>query len=242
MKDLFDKAEAAHEEAEKKEDLERGSHVEEVKETEPTNIPGAEMPAEIAAEYAKKEAQEEMRQEAPVPLEEAAPTPSDDEKSDQAPIASAANPEEKAGAQHMRLADIDDREARARQGQPVKAPGGNADSELMAEALIAEGRKAPDAGVADTAGDPDAQEEPVPAKMPVEPKKMDLQDILDELTNSGDKGTGAGDDGLLVAQPEPDLVDQEPLQPFKNPAIAQDPDELAAQEERAQFAKQEGGA
>lgn len=105
---MFQQAEAAHSSAEKKEDAEH-TQVEQVKETEPTNVVGAELPVALVADQVEKKVEEENNREAPVPLEEAAPTPSSDTSSPTAsePIASKADPVEKAGAQIVRNAEAD---------------------------------------------------------------------------------------------------------------------------------------
>ena len=75
--ELFKVAEQAHIEAERKEDAERKpEELAKIKETEPTRaVPGADLPASVVAEQVKENVLEENAREAPVPLEEAAPTP-----------------------------------------------------------------------------------------------------------------------------------------------------------------------
>ena len=159
---MFRQAEAAHESAEKKEEAE---HTEQqVKETEPTNVPGAELPAALVADQVEKKVEEEINKEAPVPLEEAAPTPSSEDASSEAvPIASKADTQDKAGAQIVRNAEADLNE----RGQNLRpkivaqedAPEAQKDSD---EAVAAPQKVLAKEDVGDA--DADAEMEPVPAK------------------------------------------------------------------------------
>lgn len=110
--ELFAQAASAHAEAEKKEEgVENAEASEKVRESEPTNLPGPERPVEVLAEAVRDKQEEDVVKEAPVPLEEAAPTPSSSTPA--VPVASIADPEEKAGAQMLRLAQIDDTAVKA---------------------------------------------------------------------------------------------------------------------------------
>lgn len=232
MPELFEKAEAAHEEAEKKEDAEHAPEGgEQIKETEPTNVPGAEMPAVIADEYAKKEVEEDINKEAPVPLEEAAPTPSDEEKTSQ-PAPSLADTDEKAGAQQVRLGEVDAHNAQAKE----PAAGG-----LKIEKNAEEEKK--------IVADPDARHRPDPnadlaameerkdakAEAAAEEKKLDvLRQIMEEQAKN-DLVMPQEEVEEVKVQEKPKVKAEHIMQPHERPAALLDPDEIAAAEERAEY-------
>lgn len=227
MPEMYEKASAAHEEAEKKEDAEKKpGEAEKVKETEPTNVPGAELPPEVVDPLVKQEVQEEINNEAPVPLEEAAPTPTEEEKT-AIPIASIADPEDKAGAEQLRLAEVDAAAARERQNALT---GANAHQE---EAFENEAVPNPEE---EPLKMPPAEEttEQIVAKPPARLKKppADKEEQMRQILQD------APDKELPVAADEIKAAIKPKVQPVKRP-LAVDPDEQAAAEEREAFQRKQ---
>lgn len=231
MPEMYEKASAAHEEAEKKEDAERKpGEAEKIIETEPTNVPGAELPPEIVDPLIKQEVQEEINNEAPVPLEEAAPTPSNEEK-EAVPIASIADPEKKAGAEELRLAEVDAEAAREREAAK-KAAHGDQDKAFENEAI------------------PEPEEEPI--RMPVaEQTKEEIQPKAKARLKrppADDKDKDAELRQMLQDQPDKELpvaadeikaAIKPKVEAAKRPVVALDPDEQAAIEEREAYSEKE---
>lgn len=232
MPEMIEKASAAHAEAEKKEDAERKpGEVEKINETEPTNVPGAELPVEIVEPLVKQEVQEEINNEAPVPLEEAAPTPTNEDKT-AIPVASIADPEEKAGVEQIRLAEVDAANARERLAA-IKAG-----EPKLEEAFENEAIPVPEEEPLKMPAAEQTREEPVvkaPArlkKVPQDPVADKDEDVRPILQDAREKEVPVGNEGVKAAiKPKGE--------PAKRPAVALDPDEAAAVEERAEFQQKE---
>jgi hypothetical protein len=231
--ELYEKASAAHEEAEKKEDAEHNQEgAAQIKETEPTQAVGvAEMPVQIADQYAKQEVQEEINNEAPVPLEEAAPTPSDEEKSSQ-PIASIADPEEKAGAQQLRLAEIDDQAVRNKPAAGLAKPEADQVDEqekaFADEALPVQRLRVP------VEDEEDEQTAPVAAVDDVIAANQE-KNLRKILQDEPEKQLPVAPEQIKAAiKPQKEQV--------RNPAIVLDADDLAAAQEREAYKQRVGQA
>lgn len=232
LPEMYEKASAAHEEAEKKEDAERKpGEAEKVKETEPTNVPGAELPPEVVHPLVKQEVQAEINNEAPVPLEEAAPTPTEEDKT-VVPIASIADPEKKAGAEQVRLAEVDDAAARERQ-KAMKGANALQDQAFENEAIPEpeeEPLKMPPAEET-TEGiiaKPPARLKKVAPDAPLADKEEQMRQILQD----------APERELPVAADEIKAAIKPKAEAAKRPLIV-DPDEQAAVEEREAFERKQ---
>lgn len=226
----YEKASAAHAEAEKKEDAERApGEVEKIKETEPTNVPGADLPVQLVDPLVKQEVQEEINNEAPVPLEEAAPTPSNEQNSD-VPIASVADPEKKAGAEELRLAEVDDGAAREKQ-KALKAAHLDQDAAFEGEA-IPEPEEKPLVMPVDADKTAEAvQEDQRPVKKVQRPPAANKDEELRQILQD------APEQELHVPADEIKAAIKPKKEPIKRP-VAMDPDEQAAMEEREAYRKQ----
>jgi hypothetical protein len=217
---LFAQAEAAHSSAEQKEEAEH-TELERVKESEPTRLPGADLPAAVVESRVKKEVEEEINREAPVPLEEAGPTPEDDDSANaaQQTVAAIADPEAKAGAQKVRLAKIDDDAVRA----GVNAP------DLQAQVDAAEANELRGGGAPDLA----AQDGAVKQEKKLE---QEQQRIFQDA--------GAAEDAYeLPVAPGPAFEDdapQDPVEPVVAPKnVPLDADAQAAMDERERFNREQ---
>ena len=214
--EMFKQAEAAHSSAEKKEEAEH-TQLEQVKETEPTNVPGAELPAALVADQVENKVEEEINREAPVPLEEAAPTPSSETSTEAVPIASKADTQEKAGAQIVRNAEAEVNERGEKLAHNAKAK-----AEEDVDAVKPDEVKV------------DAAEEAAVAQRPL------VQEEVEDLKKK--EGAAAAEakadlDGDARMDPVP------PRKPGvlrkQKAAAPADADELAALEERERFRKGE---
>lgn len=226
--EMYEKASAAHAEAEKKEDAERApGEAEKIRETEPTNVPGAELPPEVIDPVIKQEVQEEINNEAPVPLEEAAPTPSDDEKPD-IPIASIADPEEKAGAEQIRLAEVDLEAAREHR-EALKAAHAEQEAAFEDESI-------PEPEVKPLVmPDPEQTNDPVPVAQAEKPvKKVQKPPSANKEEELRQMLQDAPDKELPVGAAEIKAAIKPKQEPIKRP-VPMDADELAAMEEREAY-------
>lgn len=218
--ELFAQASVAHEQAEERNNQQQQQHVavdadKDGDAVEPTNLPGPELPAQAVAEQLKEQQEEERQKVAQVPLEEAAPTPSSSSSSSLEH--QEVDVEVEAGAQKVRLAEIDDQAVR--DGGAVDKAGSNDANKVQRLKKVIDDD---DDNRAETAPrDPIVR---VGDEMEDKPKKQEekkgkLDELIDEIAA---KAKPEEDEDILVVQKQQRIVNVD------------DPDEAAAAEEREQ--------